>query len=893
MKLSTKFNRFLLLTTMLFAPSLALAQETTPPTDPAAADADATVEDEVFEEDGEIVVRGRFIPMPMRQTSEVATFLSAEDLSRQGDSDAAQALTRLTGLSIVSGRFAFVRGLGERYSSALLNGSPLPSPEPLRRTVPFDLFPANILDGATVQKTFSPNYPGEFGGGIIDLRTVRIPNESFLSLQVGVGANLETTLRHGIFYHGSDTDWTGYDDGLRDIPAPIAAALAGSSRIGEGSFSDDQLEAMGESLVNSPVTVIQSTNDLWPDAEFELNGGLSIDVGEMNIGLVGVIGHDSSWTTENASRGAIIGNQVVEQGDSLTTTWDITTNALGSASIGWDEHAITATGLYIHSTAREAQLQRYFTLAGGTNCLPGECIDNRFQEATGWFERELAMGQLTGDHTFGNLEIDWRGAYARTERNAPYERQLTRVISDDGTIFYPGNLSGGSNTINFSTLTEEVWSGGVDLTYTLPINEQQDIAFSAGYAYSDSSRQYELTRLFFAGQLNLLTEEDVALARSDFLFSPDNIDPERFVLTEGTGNDDSHEATLTVEAGYAAVDAEITRFLRAAVGVRYENGEQFVRTFNRFGAGPANEPAADPVSIANEYWLPAATLTWNFAEDLQLRLGYSQTIARPQFRELAFSNYTDPSTDREYRGNPFLTDSELTNYDARLEYYFGQNRFVTIAGFYKEVTGPIEEVVIPIAGQSLRTSFINAPNAIIQGVEAEFRTTFEMPIEVPFLNDPSWLFAVNYTNTNAELQIEEGDLVASPFSGDLTFLLASEFISDGAYLQGTPEHIFNLQFGFETDYSQMTLLVGYVSERILRRGLGDGLPDIIEEPGTNVDLVYRRFFDVGDNQFTLGLSARNLLNTRHVEFQEGAIGRVDTNSYDRGVSLSASLTAEF
>ena len=165
---------------------------------------------------GTVVVRGRFIPEPQRQTSQVASFLSAEDLTRQGDANAALALTRLSGLSVVDGQFAYVRGLGDRYSVALMNGSPLPRHETLRRTV----------DGAAVQKTFSANYPGEFGGGLIDLKTVRQPAEDFLNLKVGTGYNTVTTNQDGLFVRGSDTDWSGYDDGLRDLPGPLASLIA-------------------------------------------------------------------------------------------------------------------------------------------------------------------------------------------------------------------------------------------------------------------------------------------------------------------------------------------------------------------------------------------------------------------------------------------------------------------------------------------------------------------------------------------------------------------------------------------------------------------------------------------------------------------------------------------
>ena len=160
-----------------------------------------------------VVVRGVFIPEPQRQTSQVASFLSEEDLTRQGDANAALALTRLSGLSVVDGQYAYVRGLGDRYSAALLNGSPLPSPEPLRRTVPLDLFPSSMLDGAAVQKTYSANFPAEFGGGLINLKTVGLPAEDFLKIKVGTGYNTVTTLQDGLYVRGSDLDWSGHDDG--------------------------------------------------------------------------------------------------------------------------------------------------------------------------------------------------------------------------------------------------------------------------------------------------------------------------------------------------------------------------------------------------------------------------------------------------------------------------------------------------------------------------------------------------------------------------------------------------------------------------------------------------------------------------------------------------------
>jgi outer membrane receptor protein involved in Fe transport len=892
MKPFTKpMNRLvLLLTTMLFTPALAAAQEAQTP--PPAAET-ATDDDAMFSDEGELVVRGRFIPEPMRETSEVATFLSAEDLARTGDDTAAAALTRLTGLSVVSNRFVYVRGLGDRYSSALLNGSPLPSPEPLRRQVPLDLFPSNILDGATVQKTFSPNYPGEFGGGIIDLRTLRMPAENFFTIKLGTGLNTESTDQRGLVYFGEESDWSTISYGRRDIPDAMQAAINRNVRIqraigGDPGFTPAELEAIGQSLVNSPFTVLQ-TSVLDPDFEGEVTAGATYDIGGLNLGLVGAAGYDSTWRTREADRVTVIGNVANKDFEATTTTWDVVANALGSASVAWGEQEIALTGLLVRSSTKYAQN----TQGSDLNFSGG----NVYREGTAWYERQLASLQLAGDHRFDALEVDWRAAFAQSTRDAPYERSITYVIPTGAGAGAPSYApANGGNETRFSYLIDEVASAGVDATYTLPLSEQRDIVFSAGLASSNTIRSYEFYSFSFLTAPT--TPAEVLRLRPDFLFSPDNIDPTRFEIIENLNPNANYKGRLTLNAAYAAADVEIMPLVRAAVGVRYEDATQAVNTYVRYALPPAFTQAP-PALLENTYWLPAATLTWNFAEDLQLRLGYSQTIARPQFRELAFTPFIDPDTDRTYQGNPYLTDAEFTNYDARVEYYFGRNQFVTAGAFYKQIDNPIEEVVISPNGTDILTRFLNAPEATLYGAELEYRTNFELPFELPILNDATWLFAVNYTYTFSEVSAE-GNVVnvsvdPAPAGQPTPLAPATRFIEDGSPLQGTPEHIANMQFGFETDHQELTMLVGYVSERISRRGSpGTGnVPTVYEEPGVNLDLVYRYRFDVGGNQFTLGLSGRNLLDERYIEYQESNLGRTNFNTYDRGQSFSVSLTANY
>ena len=218
----------LLLTSALVAPSLAFAQSAEPsvadsaepaPEGPASVAADQPVEEEEVDVSfggEEIVVRGYLDRNISKNATQVVSVLSSADIERTGEGDIAGALSRVTGLSVVGGGFVYVRGLGDRYSLALLNGSPLPSPEPLKRVVPLDLFPTSVIASSLVQKTYSANFPGEFGGGVINLTTKAIPRETFLSISADASGNSETTNQLGYTYYGSSMDWSGFDNGNRN-----------------------------------------------------------------------------------------------------------------------------------------------------------------------------------------------------------------------------------------------------------------------------------------------------------------------------------------------------------------------------------------------------------------------------------------------------------------------------------------------------------------------------------------------------------------------------------------------------------------------------------------------------------------------------------------------------
>jgi len=866
----------LLAASVLMAPQFASAQENAPapaqPTEPDSA-GDSDIQ--------EVVVRGANIPDPMVRTPEISSFITAEDLVRQGDDSAAAALRRVTGLSLVQGKFIYVRGLGERYSAALLNGSPLPSPEPLQRVVPLDLFPNSILSNVVVQKTFSAKYPGEFGGGLIDLQTLSVPNEPFLSFSSSIGGNTETTFKHALTYQGGDYDLLGFDDHSREMPAALRDAIGTGRRVELGNFDQQELQKIGRSLVNAPMNLMQGTDSMQPDFSVGATGGTKFDVGSASLGIVAVGGFDNGWRTREGRQqdGLASNGFIVPTTDYsfASTQNDAVLNGLLGFGVDWGDHKLNLTNVYVHSTTKEARSRV------GNSEAAGAIVRDDYTE---WYERELFDTQLSGQHTFGAWQVDWRGSYAKTSRDAPYEKGIRyRLVNGE----FLHNASQEQNYTRFSELDDTMLSAGVDVAYTLPATGRQDTVISVGTSWMDNDRE-SWTREFRLLALDSSLPLNVQRERVDFLLSDANIGPGMLRIRETTGADGAaaYDASLKVNAVYAQVDAEFIPLLRSSFGLRYEDAEQSVLSRDLFGG----QPPANAAPLENSYLLPTATLTWNFYEDMQLRFGASKTIGRPQFRELAPQQYFDPDSDRSFIGNPFLVDTKIMNLDSRYEWYFGKGEFLTAGLFYKQLDRPIESVVNE-TGSTVQQTYINAPEAQLYGAELEIKKFFDLPISSEWWAGNRLFVASNYTYTKSEVKVNAGDLVFPTSSGGVG-RPASDYVRDGSTLQGQSKNLANAQFGIENEGSrtQVTLLATYVGKRISARGR-PGQPDIVQDPGTVVDLVVRQGFRAFDQDLTFGFEARNIFREDFEEFQELGGGRVDVNRYDLGASLSVSLTAKF
>ncbi|WP_426268073.1 TonB-dependent receptor domain-containing protein [Sphingomonas sp. LHG3443-2] len=900
----------LLLVTTVLCPAAALAQaggaaapvvtpptgpagEATAPEQPASTDEVAPTEEPVIEVSapgvdapGDIIVRGR--RNILRSAPEVVSVLSSEDIARTGDGDIAGALQRVPGLSVVGNGFVYVRGLGDRYSLALLNGLALPSPEPLRRVVPLDIFPTSVIGSAVVQKSYSVNYPGEFGGGVINLTTTAAAREPFLTIGASISGDTETTGKLGYTYYGSSTDWLGFDNGDRAIDGAFGHAFRSNKVIGEGSnFTRAEVQAITADLTNSRTSVLQRNMDIPANLGVDLTGGTTFNVGGTELGLIASAGYSNSWRTRDATQQTQGGDLIGTDFQAVRTDNRVIANGLLGLTAKIGGHNLRFTNLLIRDTLKIGRLAAGYDVQIG-DPIPGGPAQ-QINQRTAWFERQLLNSQLVGEFKFRDLDLDLRGGYANSQRNAPYERSFNYVYNSQ-IGDYVNNLTTNPQSagITFSELDEDVWNLGGDVSYRLP--GERNITLSAGGAYLDTTRNS--TRRDFAFRPANALPGGVTEQRPDYLLSDFNVYTYNILLVETSGlaGTARYQGDLRVAAGYAQATGDIVEGLRLQGGVRFEDGKQSVTLVDLFNQGGLAQIPA----IEKSYWLPAATLTWTIRPDMQLRLHGSKTLARPQFRELAPQVYFDTESDRQFFGNPFLTDSTLTNAEARYEWYFATQQRVSVAGFFKRINKPIEAIANFTGGAALITTFGNAPRAKLYGVEVEAQKF--VPLGALGMDQHRLVLIGNYTFSKSEIEVSDGDTtILNDLRGPRP---AREVFFDGDPLTGQSKHIANGQIGIENtaQLQQLTLLFNYASKRVTSRGpasAGVRQADIFERPGLTVDLVARQGIRLGGKEIEVKFEARNLTEQDYEETQDVRGTRIFVNRYDVGRSFSLGASVKF
>lgn len=897
----------LLATTVMTAPSLGWAQAAPPSPDQTASSAQEAEPEP--EQSDEVVVRG-FIPNVKRTTSEVSSILTLDDLERTGESDIAGALTRVTGLSLVSGKFVFVRGLGERYSNATLDGSPLSSPEPLRRVVPLDIIPTSLLGGVTVQKTFSVENSAEFGGGLIAIKTRAVPKEPFFEVSGSVGFNTASVFQDGLRFDSGGAEWTGIRGNALDIPIRIQLELQapGSQTV----FSRSAAQSLP-----STYSLDRETN--IPDFNLKFAGGLPFKLAGHDAGFLIAFDYNESLRNQFGTS-----QQFDAQGDlreayspagcasvpgfntalssvggaascgRLRTNFDVKVNALGVLSFELNPNNIFKyTTTLLRDTNEQARILR------GTR--PGFNVPNISSAQQFYVTRQLYNNQLTGEHTFGfegpvkSFDLDWRVAYSRSQRTTPFTRNFTYALDDStNTLRFSLPENAQFNSTGFTALSDDNYEGGIDTDTGLDFGGHE-VKVKAGIEYQNRTRIYN--QRLFSYLINGANFGSISSLLPELILQPANIggpgDTGRFQLRDVTNTSDSFNATFQNYAAYVSVEAQLLETLRWTAGVRYENSRQTVSTFfspdrlalpivtcgNRlFDLTNEARPQNVPINCVQKADLlfPASTLTWEFADNLQLRLGYSETVNRPDLRELSNATFFNEETDFFETGDPSLRISRIRNYDARSEWYFGRGQSATVGVFYKTISNAIEEVVTAI-GELRNRQFANQGDAKLFGVEVELEADIPVQKLIPgkFFESRRLFVNGNFSYIDSTLSVTNQGAAAS----------------NSRPLQGQSRFLGNFQLAYDRPdgRERAALLVNYQGPRLFLVGSVQGGPDVIDTPPILVDFTFAKTFNLFKKDVEFGLEARNLWGDEYRLTQGGRV----FETYEIGRTVTTSVKVSF
>lgn len=783
-----------------------------------------------------------------RQASTVSDILGGEAMSRAGDSSAGSALRRVTGLTLVGGKYVYVRGLGERYSSSLLNGSTLPSPEPERRVVPLDLFPTGLIDSIAVQKTFSPDMPAEFGGGTISIRTRRVPKEPLVSIGLSGSYLHGSTFVQGVDSYHSPTDWLGFGAADRALPPEVAAAsrdeqIAEGDRFSDAGYSPEELESFGEAI----------DQRRWALGSRTLPPGFGVDVAlgrgwqlgeEVRVGglVASTFGNDWSRQTftrqyRNLGEGGLLTDS--HRYDFDVTELEVDWGNIANLGVELGSHTIENTAMLIRSSENLARQYQGFNADLG---------DDLRIVRTRWLERQLFYNQTSGTHAFPTLyeaELRWRATFAEAGRQEPDRREHRYDLEDpEAGLEYLSNRPGG-NSMVYGELADRAWSWGVDLELPLPswLDDRQG-AVQVGLSNLRKERQSAVRRYYYR---ELSVTDEIRSQPIDEIFSEENVAPGQYQFEEATLSTDTYDANQQISAWYGMATLPIVGQLEVLTGVRQERSRQFVRTYERFN------PDAEPLvaTLETTDLLPALTLTQGLGRGpegppVQVRAGYGKTVSRPDFRELSEATFYDVVGGRLTYGNPDLARATIDNWDLRLEVYPGPGETVSVGAFYKYFDQPIESVVILAAQQEL--TFQNARSATDLGLEADFRKDLDLWAGAPFLADL-------YVAGNAAWIRSRVDLTG--VEGSQT--------NDERPLEGQSPYVYNLQAGYDNpdSGSNISLLYNVFGPRIVQVG-AQGAPDVRELPVHAMDLSVAQQLGAG---VRLSLKWRNMLDSPRRVFE--------------------------
>ncbi|MDO5614721.1 MAG: TonB-dependent receptor [Cruoricaptor ignavus] len=765
----------------------------------------------------------------MRTAKQVVSAISAEQITKGVDRNAAQAIQRVPGVTIVDGRFIMIRGVAERYNNTLINGAVAPSTEVDRRTFSFDLIPSGVLDRMVILKTATADKPGDFAGGIIEIITNE-ESANFDKLDIGLGFRTNTTFKDYYQSKGSATDAFGFDYDYRTLPSNFPSTNA---------------------IKNNPASAQRASRLLFnnfnprketafPDGGLGYTFGRRFRLGKANVSTVNAFNWSNSYESREQKTDAYF---ALNAGQTSPQHWEDYRDRIFQNET---RISLLSNWVFRLNSKNTIKFKNLFNQIGENETVLRE--GHNFQQRQdqtyrnyllGYRARSIYIGQLIGEHRFTNSQLDWVGGFNFLYENEPDLRRF-RTLSNltDPNSFYmidPPSSNLFDTSRYFGTLDEI--GGNFGINYSKSFKDSEDFTWlklKAGL-YGDY-KQREFTSRYMSYTLPGFLSQ----ARRDYLinqplstvFSRANVNAvDGWRLQEGTTPRDSYDAQNILGAGYVMADIPLGRF-DINVGLRAEHNILKLQSTSETG---------QPIDVDNPVTsiLPSGNIGYKITDRSQLRLGYSRTVNRPEFREIAPFLFYDFKFNVARDGNPNLKTATIDNFDLRYEIYPSRGEVINLGVFAKRFQNPIENVN-RIVTENRMFSYGNADKALVYGAELEVRKSLaNVFANIPILNRMS-------VNLNASYIFSEVDLGDKAVSQQRV-----------RALQGQSPYIINAALNYESLKGfGANLVYNRFGNRIFAVS-DDNFPSIYELSRDNLDLT---FYKNISEKVTVKLGVQNLLD---------------------------------
>ncbi|MDO5510864.1 MAG: outer membrane beta-barrel protein [Weeksellaceae bacterium] len=802
----------------------------------------------------------------IRQAKQVVSAISAQQIRRSTDSDAAEVVQRVPGIAIIDGRFVMVRGLDSRYNHVMINNSTAPSSEVDRRTFSFDLITTGAIENMTMFKSPTADKPGDFSGAVINIRTTE-EVFNFNQVHLGVGYRVGTTFGEMFQDKQSATDYLGFDNGYRTLP---------------GNFPST---AQYNQLPTSSATRMQLARGLrnnWnplPQTPM-LNSTMGLTIGRRktfknghSLSSINSINHNASFLNMDRNVDFFFARP---EGASESQPWEeyldnfsrqeIVINLMSNWMYRFGRHRIKFKNLFNQVGQNEVVIREGYNFQQ----QPGRELRNYELNYT---SRTMYIGQLMGEHPVGRHNFDWVLGGNYIYQDQPDLRRL-RSFRDEGSsdsyeVIAPPSSNLFDTSRFFGELKEYSTNGSANFTYQLnednPSNRVK-IGMYSDYKTRDFGARY--FSYIIPGYVGGTRAADLRTMHNSIIFSDANVNnTDGWVLSEGTNPQDAYTSSNLLMAGYGQLEYTLGSF-DVTAGLRFERNQQELQsqTFQ----GQVN------VDLQQNILLPSLNVAYNLHENSLLRLAYGRTTNRPEFREIAPFVFYNFQQNLIVTGNPNLQNADIHNIDLRYEWYPSTVETISIGAFYKHFNNPIENI-LQIVTENRSMTFDNGDYARNFGAELEIRKSFRNVTNNPFINNLS----INLNAAYIYSQVDLGERATAQ--------------TRVRPLQGQSPYILNVALGYDTrDFWNIGFIYNRIGDRIYLVG-DQNFPDVYELSRDQLDFSISKKFN---NAFSMKFGIKDILNAPYRLYMDAdRNNRIDTNVDDRfqeykmgqHISLSATI----